>query len=733
MKTTAERLRWWIVGAGVLLVVAIGGYTVAGRLKQRILKHDLPARLGINIQQDSNGFTLSKSQAGRTLFTLHAARALQYKSGGEARLHDVSIVFYGRGEHPREDRIRGQSFSYDQTTQVVKADGEVEIDLQPPTQTNQSPEDVARNIIHLRTSGLVFEQKTGRAYTTQLTEFRLPQAEGTAVGAEYDSRDGVLQLESQVRLHTTMQDEPVTVNAAHATLRRNDVTEESGAAEAARVVKGATGKAAIEAAKPIADGKGMGEAELLDASLHSPTRDLRAGRALMWLRGDGSVDHAEFSGQVLLTTVDGSQVEAKSAQATMNSVGKIERVHAEGGVTFSQTPAVDEEERGAGKSKAAADVMEEGQAEQLWLEEDAHSQPTHLRLLGGVEIRQHPVAAPALWSRQLKAGEVNVAFAEGRAHLVTATQSPVLEETAESKNKKRGPVKKSLKAERLDILLRNGRRPESLVGTGNTEFAQSDAAETDTSRGDALTVKFDEKGNASPGASGARAGKSGQGATTDEVGQIRSAVQEGHVTLVRTTSGEKAGAGALPAAKPAGAEVTRGWAERADYEQASETVALTGSPRIEDSGSANGTLSLTAKQVVLERTSGDAVATGAVQTTQRQQAESVPTHIISTQAKLSHAQHTALFTGAARLWQGDNAIEAPVILLSQSPQGLEATSLRGERVRAAFVSRGQAPGRGPGQRRPGQRRGGTSSASGGSRSWCTAMWSGERDSHRRWC
>jgi lipopolysaccharide export system protein LptA len=202
MRTTTERLRWWIVGAGVLLVVAITIYMVAGRWKQRLLRHDLPARLGINIQQDSNGFTLSKSQQGRTLFTLHAARALQYKT------------FYGTGPHPREDRIRGQSFSYDQTTGIVKADGEVEIDLQPPAQANQTPEDAAKNIIHLRTKGLVFEQKTGRAYTSELTEFRLPQAEGTAVGAEYDSKDGVLVLESQVRLNTTMQDEPVRVNAA---------------------------------------------------------------------------------------------------------------------------------------------------------------------------------------------------------------------------------------------------------------------------------------------------------------------------------------------------------------------------------------------------------------------------------------------------------------------------------------------------------------------------------------
>ena len=285
-----------------------------------------------------------------------------------------------------------------------------------------------------------------------------------------------------------------------------------------------------------------------------------------------------------------------------------------------------------------------------------------------------------------------------------------------------GPVKKTLRADRLEITLRNGRDPETLVGKGNTELEQSDSAERDTSRGDTLEVKFDETGTSAGVKAGARgrgrsqngkdsggarenaAAKSGSGtesAGQGNVGQVKSAVQEGQVTLVRTVLSEKTQSGSLEGAKTAGAEVSRGWAERAEYQQGSETVTLTGAPRIEDSGSANGTLSLTAKQVVLYRVSGDATAAGSVEATERQQAESVPTHIISQQAKLSHAQHTALFTGSARLWQGDSAIEAPSILLTQAPEGLEATSTAGQRVRAAFVSRGET-GAGPGSKGKGK-------------------------------
>lgn len=684
MRTTAERLRWWIAGVAAVLLVAISIYVILGRVKQRILRHDLPERLGVNIQQDSNGFTLSKSQEGRTLFTLHAARALQYKAGGEAKLHDVSIVFYGRGPHPREDRIRGQSFSYDQATGVVKADGQVDIDLQPPVSNGESPEDAAKNVIHLRTSGLIFEQKTGRAYTSQLTEFRLPQAEGTAVGAEYDSRDGVLQLLSQVRLHTTMQGDPVTVEAARATLRRNDVSEETreaAAAEAAKVMgkKDAAPKSSAEQGEDK-----LGQVEMEDASLHSPTRDLRAGHALIWMRPDGIADHAEFSAQVVLTTATGSQVEAARAQATMNQAGRIEHIHAEGGVKFSQKPVPANESAKAQRhlvGNTSHAVKEDGQAEQLWLDEDAHSQPTHLRMLGSVQIVQQPAAQPVTWTRQLNAGDINVAFIAGQPHVVTATQSPVMRETTQPRQvhgKDKGPVTKTMRADRLDTTLHKGRQPETLVGAGNTELVQTNAAETETSRGDHLEVKFDD------GAVKRADAQKSLPAESGDTGQVQSAVQQGHVTLVRTAILEKP-----PAGKATTIETSRGWADRADYEQSDETVTLTGSPRLEDSGSANGTFSLAAKQVTLNRSTGDALAIGTVQTTQRQQPESAPTHIISSQAKLSHTQKTALFTGSARLWQGQNAIEAPAILLTQSPQALEATSTPSQRVRSSFVSRGQ--------------------------------------------
>ncbi len=110
--------------------------------------------LGIDIQQTSDGFSLSKSEADRTIYTIRASKAVQFKQGGHAELRNVHIVVYGR-KHDRYDQIYGDQFTYDPQTGEVKAVGEVHIDLQGnaegPTKPDQAPPEELKNPLHLVT------------------------------------------------------------------------------------------------------------------------------------------------------------------------------------------------------------------------------------------------------------------------------------------------------------------------------------------------------------------------------------------------------------------------------------------------------------------------------------------------------------------------------------------------------------------------------------------------------
>jgi lipopolysaccharide export system protein LptA len=157
------------------------------------------------------------------VFTIRASNAVQYKVGGHALLHNVTITVYGR-DSARFDQIYGATFDYDQRSGIVIAKGEVQIDLEANPHGAQLPDQSAppelKNPIHLKTSNLVFNQKTGDAYTSERVEFHVQQATGSAVGATYTAETGLLDMKAQV--HVVVAGEvPAVLDAIHGTIQKD--------------------------------------------------------------------------------------------------------------------------------------------------------------------------------------------------------------------------------------------------------------------------------------------------------------------------------------------------------------------------------------------------------------------------------------------------------------------------------------------------------------------------------
>src|ERR1700756_3980300 len=129
MQVTIARLRQGILILGSLLLIVLLGFLGYARYRLRHFEKDLPARLGVNIQQTANGYTYSQSSKGHTLYTIHASKLIQYKEGGNATLHDVTITLYGPEGSNRTDKIYGADFDYDPQAGIASAKGEVQIEL----------------------------------------------------------------------------------------------------------------------------------------------------------------------------------------------------------------------------------------------------------------------------------------------------------------------------------------------------------------------------------------------------------------------------------------------------------------------------------------------------------------------------------------------------------------------------------------------------------------------------
>ena len=195
MSLPVSRLRRWFALIAILMMATVAGMYFYARWSLRKAVHDIPAKIGLDIQQTAEGFSISKSVEGRTQFTVSASKAVQFKEGGRAELHDVKIVVYGK-DASRFDRITGDDFEYDPSSGNVNAKGRVLIDLEANPEgirhSDQTPPAQTRSPIHLESDGLSFNKNTGDASASGKVVFQTPQASGSAVGIVYVAKTCLL-------------------------------------------------------------------------------------------------------------------------------------------------------------------------------------------------------------------------------------------------------------------------------------------------------------------------------------------------------------------------------------------------------------------------------------------------------------------------------------------------------------------------------------------------------------
>jgi lipopolysaccharide export system protein LptA len=342
MQSVAQLRKWLAWSAVVLLGVTTISYYVA-KLKVAPRLHTTPKQLGIDIQQTSEGFTLSKSEGGRTIFTIRASNAVQFKKGGKADLKNVHIAVYGKA-HDRYDQIYGKEFTYDPASGEVQGIGEVHIDLQGyaegPLKPDQAPPDELKNPIHVLAQSLSFNQKTGQANTDDLVEFRTLQASGTAKGAFYDSATNQLQLKSDVHLVTTGD------NAA-------DIVGSGGTIQ-----------------------KDPRQATLFNAAIYQTDRTLTADKMTMLFEADNTIQHAVAEGNVNIEVRGPTIVDVSGPRGDLNMgpENAVKQAIVTGGAKFT----------------TRGDNLSHGSAETFILDFEADNQPKYLHMVKNARMRQDP-------------------------------------------------------------------------------------------------------------------------------------------------------------------------------------------------------------------------------------------------------------------------------------------------------------------------------------------------------
>ncbi len=662
--------------AALLLLAALGGFLIKAKLKNVLIRRDLPQRLAQNIQQEAKEFSFVHAYGAHSQFKIHASRYVQLRDN-RIQLHDVQIELYGE-DGTKVDEITGDTFDYDQKSSLAIAEGPVEMVLTRPAPSAAGKANAANAAgvsgqIHLNTSGVTFDRDTGLVATAKRVDFTMAQGSGSAVGAMFDSQHGYLTLDHDVELTTSRAGELVTVQAQHAEFDRN-----------AQVC-------VLRAAHMSYRG---GKAD--------------AAQAKISFRVDGTAQQLDATGGFTAETATGGRLAAPTAQLGFDEHSQPHQGRLEGGVTMDSTrPGWTMH----GTSPVAGlEFTDQGQLKQANLERGVQFESEQSgRANAGQAEELRVIRTWTSPTAQLKFDDAGKRQVELQS--LHGTGGVVV--TSESQDGSAAAVPSKMAADEVTGMFAQRSMLRELIGTGHATITQATATGArQTATGDRLEARFSEGGKQEireQRDKGTREQESrtasGQGAA-----EVQSAELDGHVVLHEQPAAKFGASGdgsSASGSKPGAQPPISATAGKAVYEDTGHWLHLTINPRME-----YGSLELTAEKLDVSQQSGDAFAHGDVKATwintpaagsggDNGAADSGagsgalalggngPAHVIAADAELNESTGEVKFRGHARLWQVTNSVSAPVIVLNQHLQTLVAQSSNpSEPVRAVMLSAG---------------------------------------------
>jgi len=636
MASSVSRLRHWFALGAILMIATVAGMYFYAQWSLRKAVHTIPAKLGLDIQQTAEGFSISKSEQGRTQFTVSASKAVQFKEGGRADLHDVKIIVYGK-DASRFDRITGDEFEYDPGSGNVSGKGRVLIDLEANPEgmrhADQSPPEQIKEPLHLETDDLVFNKNTGDASATGKVEFQTPQAHGSAVGIKYVAKTGTMNLLSAVVM-TVNRPQPVHLDADRGvitkqphqvfltTVHMSREQQEAWSDQATFflredntvdhiVAEGDVRSEIHGRASSSSNAKTTSSTASNSRMSNSETHE-RSDRAELFLTGTRNLlTTAILVGNVQLATEGTQPANAAAGRATLHFAGEqiLKTVHAEDGVRLSQ-------KNSQSGTLVAVATPAKGSAQDVEM-----TAPVMDFIVRDGRLLEHAETS----------GPPQIVITQPGANQKTVVTAAKFAATFTDKNRLA-----TLHGE-PDAMIVSGLIDASKAGHKAGASAQPDRVSTSRM----LDVVFLPEGG------------------------VRSITQTGDLAYVAGTQ--------------------KAWAERGEYTTADQMLVLNGSPRVVDTG-----MTTTSQTIRINRATGDAFAEGNVKSTYSDLkaqpdgamlASSDPIHVTSrsmTEHRASSSSSSsaiAIYTGDARLWQDANVVEAPILQFDRDHRTLFAHGL----------------------------------------------------------
>jgi lipopolysaccharide export system protein LptA len=668
-----------------ILVIAVFGVYLRRSWQAKEAKKNSPPSVPASVERTSEGFTYTQGSGDHVLFVVHAASATTFKGAPNAAsikdaeknvLLNVSITAYGRNGD-RNDNIHTNSCDFYQPTSEKNADGkvqksddrgsmicagEVKMDLQSAKDAKRVSDAppgtvVDPRIVRVVTTGVTFDISSANGHSDQPVDFQFSGGQGHAVGANYGSDEGTLELLRDVHLSlkaTPPQSArnqsksaaapiPVEVTGSSLLFRRESKTAVlRGPVVVTQVTVAPPAAAAIRGAAAARAGS-----HILHTSLLTVNMDADFHAKQVTAEGD-----AKSRPNVVIDSPKGAgTITADKFVTDLDVDGTAKHFSAQGNVQGDFTSARSGETDHLSAARVDAEMVPK------------INQPRLVTANGGVKLNSSRDGR----TRSLETASAEINFVPGVAshpgappsyHADRArTLSPATMITREPIAGGNQPQVTRASGQQIEVGFDERNRMRRLLAHNGAQLDRDRPGKPhQSSTSQELVAEFDPRG---------------QWTTVDQTGDVRfqSADQSGK-------------------------------AAKSHVDRAADVITLTGSAEASDA-----TSHTTADTISFNQNQSDVRADGHVVTTYRKSANATtapvsagtigtpltlgpdPANIASEHLVGNSKSDRAVYTGHARLWQGDSTMEADEIELNRDSRQLDA---RGN-VRAVFIQVGASP------------------------------------------
>jgi lipopolysaccharide export system protein LptA len=198
----AARYARWAATVSVLIVTLTAGVYIRRAWRASHTGGETPEPIPDSVQQRSAVFSHSKVELNKTIYTIRASQATEFKE--HSLLQDVWITIYGK-EGARNDNIHTRECSYEPGSGNIRCQGSVQIDLES---ADQAKEPGHPHVMHVKTQDFSFDEKTGDARSDHPVEIQFPGGSGIGRGLTYNASRTDLRLEHDVEFQMGSPNDP---------------------------------------------------------------------------------------------------------------------------------------------------------------------------------------------------------------------------------------------------------------------------------------------------------------------------------------------------------------------------------------------------------------------------------------------------------------------------------------------------------------------------------------------